>query len=212
MFAALSMALAASASASFAQQTTLTANDEIGHNDLGSAVALSASGKTALVGGPKDNGPKDNGGVGAAWVFVRKGSKWTEQAKLTGSGEIGNGELGRSVALSADGKTALVGAPQDNGFLGAAWVFTRSGSKWRLRALKLTGGGGVAFGRSVALSSDGRTAHLEDTAALRKRATPCSNPTLSSRARRRREVCRHRTVRTNPTCFMLDPSDQRRTP
>ena len=38
--------------------------------------------------------------------------------------------LGATVALSSDGNTALVGAPRDNAFQGAAFVFTRTGSVW----------------------------------------------------------------------------------
>jgi hypothetical protein len=178
-FAAASLAMAASASASFVQQTTLTASDEIGQSGLGSAVALSADGKVALLGGPTDNG-----GTGAVWVFVRKGSKWSEQVKLTGEGEIGNGEFGKSVAVSSDGKVALIGGTNDNGGIGAGWVFVRRGANWVQQA-KLTGkdaGGGQeeahcdvdedplfahtycfvghpgAFGASVALSSNGHTA------------------------------------------------------
>ena len=53
-------------------------------------MALSADGNTALIGGPGDNG-----WVGAAWVFTRSGSTWTQQgSKLTGSGETGAGEFG----------------------------------------------------------------------------------------------------------------------
>ena len=64
-------------------------------------MALSADGNTALIGGPGDNG-----GVGAAWVFTRSGSTWTQQgAKLTGKEEAGAGEFGKSVALSAEGST-----------------------------------------------------------------------------------------------------------
>ena len=83
----------------FTQQATLTATDEIGHSLLGSAVALDRDGDTALVGGSQDNN-----GIGAVWVFKRRGSAWTERAKLTGLGEIGSGEFGTSVALSRDGK------------------------------------------------------------------------------------------------------------
>ena len=99
---------------------------------------------------------------GAAWVFTRSGSTWTQQGeKLTGSGESGNGEFGDSVALSSEGNTALIGGRGDNGDLGAAWVFTRSGSSWTQQGEKLTGGGESGkgeFGVSVALSSDGNTA------------------------------------------------------
>jgi hypothetical protein len=128
--------------------------------NFGQTVALSADGTTALVGGPEDSG-----GVGAAWVFTRSGSTWTQQGeKLTGAGESGNGGFGDSVALSADGNTALVGGSTDDTEAGAAWVFTRSGSTWTSQGPKLTGSGevgsgvGVNFGQSVALSADGNTA------------------------------------------------------
>ncbi|HTU95472.1 MAG TPA: hypothetical protein VMF14_06490, partial [Solirubrobacteraceae bacterium] len=81
--------------------------------------------------------------------------------KLTAGGESGPGSVGVSVALSADGNTALVGGDSDNGNNGAAWVFTRSGGTWSQQGAKLTGGGataGAGFGSSVALSADGNTA------------------------------------------------------
>ena len=84
------------------------------------SVALSADGNTALIGGSGDNDS-----VGAAWVFTRSGSTWTQQGeKLTGgSEEIGEGEFGWSVALSADGDTALAGGVRDSNWVGAVWVF-----------------------------------------------------------------------------------------
>jgi hypothetical protein len=154
--AVLSLALAAaSASASFVAQAPLIASDQIGTSFIGSAVALSSDGKTALVGGPGDNG-----NVGAAWVFKRSGSTWTQQAKLTGGGEGGHGEFGESVALSGDGKTVLIGGPYDNEGVGAAWVFKRSGSTWNQQGGKLSANDeicGGQFGSSVALSGDGKT-------------------------------------------------------
>jgi len=139
------------------QGAKLTGGGEVGSGEFGSSVALSADGNTALVGAPGDSG-----GVGAAWVFTRSGSIWTQQGeKLTGASETGAARFGGSVALSADGNTALVGAPGDSGGVGAAWVFTRAGSIWTQQGEKLTGAGesGLgAFGQSVALSSDGSTA------------------------------------------------------
>ncbi len=139
------------------QGEKLTAGGELGEGLFGASVALSADGDTAVVGAPSDNG-----GLGAAWVFTRSGSTWTQQgAKLTGAGERGAGGFGTSVALSADGDTAVVGAPSDNGGLGAAWVFTRSGSTWTQQGDELTASGESGrgwFGRSVALSADGDTA------------------------------------------------------
>jgi hypothetical protein len=125
---------------------------------FGVGVALSSDGNTALV------GSEDNGLIGAAWVFTRSGSTWTQQGpKLTGgSEEVGAGAFGDGgVALSADGNTALVGGGGDNGAIGAAWVFTRSGSTWTQQGPKLTGSGesgGARFGQNVALSSEGNTA------------------------------------------------------
>jgi hypothetical protein len=156
MLAVLSLVFPGSALASFVPQATLTGSDEIGTSFIGSAVALSSDGKTALIGGPGDNE-----GVGAAWVFARRGSKWIEAAKLTGGGEIGSGQFGSSVGLSGDGKTVLIGGPYDNEDVGAAWVFKRSGSRWSQQGGKLTATDeicGGQFGSSVALSGDGSTA------------------------------------------------------
>jgi hypothetical protein len=143
------------------QGEKVTGSGESGQAQFGFRVALSSDGKTALIGGPTDNST-----LGAAWVFARSGSTWTQQGeKLTGSGESGPGNFGLSVALSSDGNTALIGASADNGYVGAAWVFTRSGSTWAQQGEKLTGGGEVLnggrdayFGGSVAVSSDGTTA------------------------------------------------------
>jgi hypothetical protein len=131
---------------------------EINECGFGRSVALSADGSTALIGAPRANDAH-----GAAWVFTRSGTDWSQFGeKLTGSFETkGNGSFGRSVALSADGDTALVGAPRDGGSRGAAWVFTRSASSFAQEGAELLGGGELGtgyFGRSVALSSDGQTA------------------------------------------------------
>jgi hypothetical protein len=139
------------------QGAALYGGDESGPAAFGLSVALSADGNTALVGGPNDNE-----GAGAAWVFTRSGSNWTQLGpKLIGGGESGAGSFGVDVALSADGNTALIGAPDDADGVGAAWVFTRSGSSWIQQGPKLTGGaedGPGEFGASVALSGDGSTA------------------------------------------------------
>jgi hypothetical protein len=79
------------------------------------------------VGGPLDNADSSGYGVGAAWVFTRSGGVWTQQgSKLVGSGAVGAAEQGSSVALSADGNTAIVGGSGDNSYTGAAWVFVQS--------------------------------------------------------------------------------------
>jgi hypothetical protein len=136
--------------------------EEMGAGRFGRSVALSADGDTAIVGAPRDNGEgpgEGEGEGGAVWVFTRSGATWTRQARLTAGEEQGTVRFGRSVALAADGDTALVGGPNDNG-VGAVWVFTRTGTTWTQQA-KLTGSeesGSGWFGSSVALAGDGDTA------------------------------------------------------
>jgi hypothetical protein len=81
-------------------------------------------------------------------------------SKLTGAGETGAGDFAESVALSSDGNTAVVGAPNDANGVGAAFVFTRSGATWAQQGPKLTADdetGAGRFGTSVAISGDGNT-------------------------------------------------------
>ena len=139
----------------WAQQSKLVGTGAVGGAFQGSSVALSGDGNTAIVGGWGDY----YWAVGAAWVFTRSGSVWTQQSKLVGAGAL-SARQGWSVALSADGNTAIVGGPADNGGAGAAWVFTRSGDTWtqgsKLFATDAVGAAGQ--GTSVALSIDGNTA------------------------------------------------------
>ena len=144
------------------QGSKLEGAGEIGGGQFGDSVALSSDGNTALIGAPADNGH-----AGAVWVFTRSGSTWSQQGpKLLGGGEVAGccgGEFGDSVALSADGNTALIGGVNDEGAAGAAWVFTRSGSTWSQQDEKLTAALGEVIpegglGSSVALSADGNTA------------------------------------------------------
>jgi hypothetical protein len=76
-------------------------------------------------------GPYDNSHIGAAWVYRRGGIVWSQQgSKLVGTAAMGHPEQGFSVALSADGNTAVAGGIADNRVTGAAWVHSRSGGVW----------------------------------------------------------------------------------
>src|SRR5450759_735691 len=83
-----------------------------------------------------------------------------EGSKLVGTLAVGLGEQGWSVALSADGNTAIVGGLADNRITGAAWVYTRSNGVWTQQSkLARTGAvGSAGQGWSVALSDDSNTA------------------------------------------------------
>ncbi len=139
------------------QGAELTSPERDPKAHFGRSVALAGDGDTALVGAPGEHA-----GQGRAWVFAGSGTSWAAQgAALAGAGEVGEGYFGRSVALSGDGRIALIGAPGDSHYVGAAWVFERSGTEWIEQGPELTGGGESGegrFGFSVALSEDGATA------------------------------------------------------
>jgi len=156
------------------QGAKLLGSNGVGNAYQGHAVAISADGNTALIGGYNDNS-----GQGATWVFTRSGGVWTQQGlKIVGTGNTGAAQQGTSVALSADGNTAIVGGPGDTLPLGAAWVFTRSGGTWTQQGSKLVGTGGFNYsygsseGSAVSLSADGNTAIIggdtddDDTGAI----------------------------------------------
>jgi hypothetical protein len=140
-------------SGAWTQQAKVVPTDFIVSAAMGWSVALSADGNTVLAGGPRDN---YSFGIGAAWLFTQSNGVWTQQAKLVGAGAIGGPNQGLSVALSSDGRTAIVGGPKDNPqqdidqYAGAAWVFAatathdfngdgKSDIAWR------DGGGDIAF-------------------------------------------------------------------
>ncbi len=82
------------------------------------------------------------------------GSKWI------GTGGIGKGQQGFSVAISGDGNTMAVGANDDNSNVGAVWIFVRIAGVWTQQGGKLVGTGAssaAAQGTCVALSADGNT-------------------------------------------------------
>ena len=150
----------------FIQEATLAAGSyESGAGEFGYSVAMAADGTSALIGGPEN----DNG-VGAAWVWVLKNGTWIDQhtmyAPTSGGGEeIGDGQFGASVAIDADGTTALVGGPGDNGGIGAAWAWVFRDDAWidQHKMTAPTSGPGIEigdarFGASVALGSAGNTA------------------------------------------------------
>jgi hypothetical protein len=137
------------------QGSKLIAPEEHGAGWFSQGIALSDDGTTVLVGVPQENA-----NTGTARIFVRKPSGYEQQAELNTGGD--QDALGLSVALSGDGRTALVGAPKHNLLVGGAYLFTRSGSSWRRQPI-LTGRDELRngeFGLAVALSEDGKTAAI----------------------------------------------------
>lgn len=129
------------------QQQKLTAADGASDDSFGSSVVV--SGNTAIIGAYGDDNYK-----GAAYVFVRSGTIWSQQQKLTASDGAADDTFGVGVAISSE--TVIVGAYGDDNSKGSAYVFVRSGTSWTQQQ-KLTAADGAAvdyFGSSVAISGD----------------------------------------------------------
>src|SRR5439155_6288973 len=121
----------------------LTASNPFVDDDFGFSVGI--SGDTAVIGAPDGRFPPV---AGTAYVFVRSGSVWSQQQKLTASAPAAGDGFSAGVGISGD--TAVIGAS------GAAYVFVRSGSVWSQQQ-KLTANDpavGDRFGGSVGISGD----------------------------------------------------------
>lgn len=160
--------------ATWSQESVLLPSVRSRNQRFGLAVAMSADGTRVLVGAHGDSGTGINS-AGSAWVFVRVGTAWTQEAMLLASDAGEDDQFGWSVALSADASLALVGAHHDDttqgGGSGSVRVFVRAGSTWTEGAtlLPTNAAAGDQFGTSVALTADGSRAlvgaPLDDTAA-----------------------------------------------
>jgi hypothetical protein len=136
---------------------------------------VAISGDTIVVGAPNEDSnatgvnpgaaaEANNGAVdaGAAYVFTRSGTTWTQQAYLKASNTGTLDFFGSSVAISGD--TIVVGARGESGpadaavASGAAYVFTRSGTTWSQQGVDplraSNPGAGDLFGVSVGISGD----------------------------------------------------------
>jgi hypothetical protein len=108
---------------SWSQQTKLIASDGTERDYFGYSVSLSADGATALIGAYLDDQKKTDSG--SAYVFSHRSGTWSEQAKLVADDAQAGDYFGASLALSADGRTALIGADQ-----AAAGTGSNSGSAY----------------------------------------------------------------------------------
>ena len=114
------------------QGLKLTGSGNVGYAAVGTSVALSGDGKTAMAGGPYDQpynfGEGNFATAGAAWIFAQSAGVWTQQG-----GKIGGSidEFGTSVALSSDGSTLVAGGPgayvsPTFSYSGGAFVFAQN--------------------------------------------------------------------------------------
>ena len=141
------------------QQQELNANDGLVSDQLGGAVAL--AGDTAVAGAREDNfGANRNG---KAYVFVRNGTTWSQQQKLTASDGSALDAFGNSLAINHNTDTIAVGALNDDEVTpndrGSVYVFVRNGTTWSqqqrlIGSLGMASGFTAHFGTSVAVDGD----------------------------------------------------------
>jgi hypothetical protein len=132
------------------QQGEVSASDGAANDSFGVSVSIYST--SAVVGAPGSNS-----GTGAAYVYVRSGSTWLQQAKLTASDGVPGDNFGRSVAIYGP-QIIVVGAPNKNSNTGAAYVFFQGTSPWSAwsQQAELTASdaaSGDLFGSSVAVRS-----------------------------------------------------------
>jgi hypothetical protein len=164
------------------QQAYIKASNPKEEALFGNSVALSNDGSALIVGAYLENSKASgvNGNQtdtsldssGAAYVFTRTGTTWSQKAYLKASNPSEGDQFGFAVAISGDGNTAAVGAIQEaskatgvNGDQtdrsapgnGAIYVFVRSGNTWSQQAYTKADLKNGEFGSTVALSDDGNT-------------------------------------------------------
>jgi hypothetical protein len=172
----------------WAREAYLKAWNSEGQDSWGVSVALSSDGNTLAVGSHDEDclcagvhtdpaegatDQKSDTSSGAAAVFVRNGTTWTQQAYIKASNPGAGDWFGARLALSGDGNVLAVGAQNEDGGsrgldgaqndsaldAGAVYLYTRTGRTWAQQAY-VKGSNTQAydeFGGSVALSRDGRT-------------------------------------------------------
>jgi hypothetical protein len=135
-------------------QQKLFASDRVDFAQFG--VAVDVLGDTIVVGAHQDD---DSGfQTGAAYVFRRNGTIWTQEQKLKANDEKPDSAFGLSVSLS--GQTIAIGAPGDSSpaalFSGAVYAFVNNGAAWEQQA-KIKPNNTMAnqqFGFTVSVSGD----------------------------------------------------------
>lgn len=188
------------AGTTWTQQAYLKASNAEANDSLGVLVSISDDGNTVAVGSldedcmatgvnpsaPCDNEMRSDTSAGAAYVFVRNGTQWAQQAFFKASNTGKEDWFGSRLQISGDGNTLAASAQLEDSAAqgingkqdddsaqeaGAVYLFTRTGTVWTQKAY-VKGSNNEAFdefGSSVALSRDGRTlavgARGEDSAA-----------------------------------------------
>lgn len=164
------------------QQAYIKASNTEARDDFGEAVSLSEDGRTLAVtadledsnatGIDGDQTDNSASGSGAAYVFVRNGNIWQQQAYIKASNTEGSDDFGEAISLSADGNILAIGAENEDSNArgingrqddnsadssGAVYIFAREGDIWQQGAyLKASNSGNDdGFGTHLSLNDDG---------------------------------------------------------
>lgn len=151
----------------WSQQAILIANDKANNDYFGYSVAISNDGNRAIIGASQDDSNK-----GAAYIFTRSGTTWSQEYKIVDANGASNFYFGCAVSMSGNGERVVIGAYADNlggTSSGAAAIYNRSViGTWSL-ASKIQASDAAPsdlFGISVSISRDGSTvligAYLDD--------------------------------------------------
>jgi hypothetical protein len=138
------------------QQVLTDKNASVDQSFIGTGLALSSNGNVAFIGGASTDGT----GHGAAFLFTRTGTQWTQQQTLTAAAEI-DGES-TATALSGDGSVAMAAVSGPEDAYGTVYVFhcsaTQCVHQQAIAVKSQPNGYGNGFGGSVSLSSAGTVA------------------------------------------------------
>ena len=158
---------------SWSEETKLIASDSEANAQFGWSCAIDSTG-TRLVMGARHDDATGGADSGAAYVFSRSGTTWSEESKLVASDSEASAWLGYSCAISGDGTRVVVGARHDaaagGANSGAAYVFSRSGTSWseESKLVPSDSEASARFGQSCAIDSTGSRvvvgAYLDDAA------------------------------------------------
>lgn len=168
---------------SWSQQAYIKANTSDASDLFGVSVRLSNDGNTLAVGaaqeGSNGTGEADNSanGAGAAYIFTRTGTTWTQQTYIKASNSESGDLFGVEISLSADGNTLAVAATGEdsnatgvstNGvgeannavpYAGAVYMFNYNGTSWSQVAYIKASNTGASenYAQDMVLSDDGKT-------------------------------------------------------
>ena len=144
----------------FTQKQKLTASDGAALDYLGYDVVISSDGTVIVSGAHADD---DKGySSGSVYIFtLQNDNTYAQTQKLVASDGAADDYFGRSVSISGDGSTIVVGSYRDDDLgtsSGSAYIFTRQENGLYAHVQKLLASSGTTyeqFGRSTTISFTG---------------------------------------------------------